>query len=423
MRVLITTDAFPPVCGGSGWSTYELVKGLRNRAHHVEIIKPSVERHNELTESFDGFTPAIFPYWSPPVPYVRNYFKNELLYKRLTRHFRQVIRESKIDIVHAQHRLTGPPSIAAANREGIPSVCTIRDYWPVCYWSDLIVTPDSEALCPSCTVSTMTRCVRPRAGALWPLAIPMIPYMRSNLARKRTALSRATAVIAVSSAIATDLKVRAPELGETEVQTIPNPVDVEGLRSTAALLPTPLDGSYGLFVGKLEINKGVSKLLKALERAQFDLPFVVIGDGSERDRLERAAKGTGRDIRFTGWLPRDQVLAWMRHATLLVFPSYGPESLSRVLLEACVFGLPVAAMDTGGTGDIILHEQTGLLSSTVGQLGVDIGRLRHDRNLRQRLGCAAQEHVDATFSSRVVMCEIESLYERICEESSQGLIG
>ena len=269
----------------------------------------------------------------------------------------------------------------------------------------------------------MTRCVRPRAGALWPLAIPMIPYMRSNLARKRTALSRATAVIAVSSAIATDLKVRAPELGETEVQTIPNPVDVEGLRSTAALLPTPLDGSYGLFVGKLEINKGVSKLLKALERAQFDLPFVVIGDGSERDRLERAAKGTGRDIRFTGWLPRDQVLAWMRHATLLVFPSYGPESLSRVLLEACVFGLPVAAMDTGGTGDIILHEQTGLLSSTVGQLGVDIGRLRHDRNLRQRLGCAAQEHVDATFSSRVVMCEIESLYERICEESSQGLIG
>ena len=204
----------------------------------------------------------------------------------------------KIDIVHAQHRLTGPPSIAAANREGIPSVCTIRDYWPVCYWSDLIVTPDSEALCPSCTVSTMPRCVRPRAGALWPLAIPMIPYMRSNLARKRTALSRATAVIAVSSAIATDLKVRAPELGETEVQTIPNPVDVEGLRSTAALLPTPLDGSYGLFVGKLEINKGVSKLLKALERAQFDLPFVVIGDGSERDRLERAAKGTGRDIRF-----------------------------------------------------------------------------------------------------------------------------
>ena len=23
MKVLIATDAFPPVCGGSGWSTYE----------------------------------------------------------------------------------------------------------------------------------------------------------------------------------------------------------------------------------------------------------------------------------------------------------------------------------------------------------------------------------------------------------------
>ena len=31
MRILIPTDAFPPVCGGSGWSTYELARGLRAR--------------------------------------------------------------------------------------------------------------------------------------------------------------------------------------------------------------------------------------------------------------------------------------------------------------------------------------------------------------------------------------------------------
>ena len=33
-------------------------------------------------------------------------------------------------------------------------------------------------------------------------------------------------------------------------------------------------------------------------------------------------------------MTRDEVWAWMRHATLLAFPSYGPESLSRVLIEA-----------------------------------------------------------------------------------------
>ena len=36
MRILIPTDAFPPVCGGSGWSTYELARGLRARGHDVD---------------------------------------------------------------------------------------------------------------------------------------------------------------------------------------------------------------------------------------------------------------------------------------------------------------------------------------------------------------------------------------------------
>ena len=38
--VLIATDAFPPVCGGSGWSTYELARGLRERGHEVTIVQP-----------------------------------------------------------------------------------------------------------------------------------------------------------------------------------------------------------------------------------------------------------------------------------------------------------------------------------------------------------------------------------------------
>ena len=37
----------------------------------------------------------------------------------------------------------------------------------------------------------------------------------------------------------------------------------------------------------------------------------------------------------------------MRHAALLAFPSHGPESLSRVLIEASALGLPIAAMEGG----------------------------------------------------------------------------
>ena len=74
-------------------------------------------------------------------------------------------------------------------------------------------------------------------------------------------------------------------------------------------------------------------------------------------------------------MPRDQVLGWMRYASALVFPSHGPESLSRVLLEAAALGVPIAAMDTGGTRDIVIHERTGLLSDSPGGLARDLARL------------------------------------------------
>src|SRR6185436_368242 len=107
------------------------------------------------------------------------------------------------------------------------------DYWPVCYWSDLLHTREGLELCPECTAGNMRVCIQPRGGALWPLALPMIPYMRSNLAAKRAGLALADAVIAVSRRIADDLLARAPELARTRVEIIPNPVNITALRASA----------------------------------------------------------------------------------------------------------------------------------------------------------------------------------------------
>ena len=101
--------------------------------------------------------------------------------------------------MHAQHVMTTVPSIRAGAAAGMPVVATVRDYWPVCYWSDLIYDPAQPSLCPACTVPMMTRCVRPRAGAASVAAWSLIPYMRANLRTKRRTLARAGAVIAVSS--------------------------------------------------------------------------------------------------------------------------------------------------------------------------------------------------------------------------------
>jgi len=420
VRLLIATDSFPPNCGGSGWSTYELVRGLRARGHTIDIVRPRPGAHTTGETEYDGFTVREIAAAAPAIPYLRNYLKNERLWTLVERDLALRLESARYDLVHAQHVLTSVPAIRAGQRHRVPVVATVRDYWPVCYWSDLIIDPGSDALCPACTASNMTRCIRPRGGAAWPLALPMIPYMRANLSRKRSGLAGASAVIAVSRAIAGDLAVRAPELAGTRLERIPNPVDIGAIRLAAEASTAPLSGRYVLYCGKLEINKGADLLVPVATAARLSCPLVIVGDGKLRGRIETDARAAGLDVRVAGWQPRPQALAWMRHAAALVFPSRGPESLSRVLLEAGALGVPMAAMDTGGTRDIIEHERTGLLSSTAEGLATDLSRLLGDPALASRLGAGAQVHVTSAFDAPAVVSKIEAVYQDVIASQRSG---
>jgi glycosyltransferase involved in cell wall biosynthesis len=424
VRVLIPTDAFPPVCGGSGWSTYELARGLRARGHDVAIVQPVPGQREGVTEAtYDGFTVRRFGAPAPNVPYVRNYYKSERLTRALTAYLLALLQSERHEIVHAQHVMTTMAAVEAGRRAGVPAVATVRDYWPVCYWSDLLYTKSGLDLCPACTVEQMRLCIRPRAGALWPLALPLIPYMRANLTAKRTGLSRASAVIAVSRRIAEDLRARAPELRDTRIDVIPNPVNVTALRAAAAPPALPADASatagprppapYALYLGKIAPNKGTSFLLDVVSRADLRWKLVVAGDGPDRAALTREAQASGRDVEFTGWVDKDAASRLLAGAGMLIFPSRGPESLSRVLIEASALGVPIAAMDTGGTRDIIEPGVTGLLSTSPDGLAEDVRRLASDADLRARLGGAAQRKVERDFDAPAVVARIDALYREL----------
>jgi glycosyltransferase involved in cell wall biosynthesis len=420
--MLIATDAFPPNCGGSGWSTWELARGLRARGHTLAIIQPRPGAAGHHVREYDGFTIDEFAAWAPAVPVLRTYFKNERLTPALADHLERIIRRDQIDLVHAQHVLTTPAAIAAAHTCGIPAVATVRDYWPVCYWATLLVDPEASDLCPACSAAGMQRCLRPRAGLGAPIAYAAIPYMRRNLATKRSALAQADAIVAVSTTIAQDLRARAPELAATRIEQIPNPFDLSAIRTVATAQRRPLAGPYAVYVGKLETNKGADLLPRIARLAALEMPLVAVGDGALRATIERDAARSAVDIRCTGWLSREAVLGWLRSATLLVFPSRGPESLSRVLVEAAALGVPVAAIDTGGTRDIVHHGVTGLLSSDEDGCARDVARLVSDSELAGRLGAAARAHADAQFDATAVVNRVERLYGELVGQRAQDRV-
>jgi len=175
----------------------------------------------------------------------------------------------------------------------------------------------------------------------------------SNLiARPLTArcYAKADAVIAISRGLAGHL-VRAAGVKQERVFTIPNPVDVARIQ---ALAREPLDHPWFargappvvLGVGKLEPQKDYPTLLRAFARLRAGGPLrlAILGDGSQRDRLEVLA----RDLAISGdvLLPGFQInpFAWLARAAVFVLSSAW-EGASNALLEALACGCPSVSTD------------------------------------------------------------------------------
>jgi glycosyltransferase involved in cell wall biosynthesis len=140
------------------------------------------------------------------------------------------------------------------------------------------------------------------------------------------------------------------ELGivEERLAVLPNPVDVEAIRTTAEKTPGPWTGPgpHLLAVGRLSREKGFDLLLQALSTVRERFPhadLVIAGSGSEEAALKAQCRELGIEatVRFAGYV--DCPAAYFPGATLYVLSSRH-EGLPNALLEAAAGGLPIVAL-------------------------------------------------------------------------------
>ncbi|MBT3224845.1 MAG: glycosyltransferase [Deltaproteobacteria bacterium] len=98
---------------------------------------------------------------------------------------------------------------------------------------------------------------------------------------------------------------------------------------------------YYLSFGAITPYKNIDLLIETFN--QLDRKLIVIGNGSEKTRLEQSAKG---NIEFKGALPMSDVIQYIRNARALLFP--GEEDFGMVPLEVMSQGVPVIAYRKGG---------------------------------------------------------------------------
>jgi glycosyltransferase involved in cell wall biosynthesis len=218
------------------------------------------------------------------------------------------------------------------------------------------------------------------------------------------------ALVAVSDATRADL-VRQGYPAERLV-TIHN-----GIAPAQEVVPVRLaDGPTVLEVARLAEVKGQHVLISALTR--LEATGVLAGrdleqGGRYEDELRTEAErlGIAARIVFAGY--RDDVPALLAGCDVFCLPSF-IEGLPLVVLEAMAQAKPVVATPVGGTAELVVHGETGLLvpPGDAGALADALTALLGDPERAARMGEAGRERVLREFSAAAMAERVLGLYER-----------
>ncbi|MCC5634372.1 glycosyltransferase family 4 protein [Nostoc sp. CHAB 5844] len=158
-------------------------------------------------------------------------------------------------------------------------------------------------------------------------------------------------------------------------------------------------------VGRLLHWKGFHLGLLAFAKANLpNSDYWVVGDGTERKRLETLTQelGINKQVKFWGSLSRDETFNKIRNSYALVHPSLH-DSGGLVCLEAMSASLPVICLDLGGPALQVTEEtgfkiQANTLEEVINNIAQAMMCLAKDPKLRLDMGQAGQNRVRDVFN-------------------------
>lgn len=187
---------------------------------------------------------------------------------------------------------------------------------------------------------------------------------------------------------------------------------------TAATPPPENAPPYFLFVGRLEVIKGLQDVIPIWGD---DMPaeLWIAGDGDYAPELKRLAAGKAK-VKFLGRLPMDELPGLYAGAVAALTPSRCYEVFPMVVLEAFREATPIIARALGPYPEIVDSTGGGLLFSDEASLRESLTRMATDGAFRDQAGAAGRAAFDARWSEDVVLAQYFETIAEIAEAKGQG---
>ena len=241
---------------------------------------------------------------------------------------------------------------------------------------------------------------------------------------ERTALASASAVVAVSDGMRSDVLSVYPEIPAERVVVIRNGIDTLEYApdlGTDVLEKHGVDPSrpYVIFVGRITRQKGVPVLLRAAAALDPSAQLVLCAGAADTQELGAEVSALVAELQAarTGvlWihemLPKPEIIQLLTHARVFACPSVY-EPLGIVNLEAMACATAVVASRVGGIPEVVDADVTGLLvpPDDPAALAGALNRLLRDPDRAEAMGRAGRERAVTEFSWETVAAQTAALY-------------
>jgi glycosyltransferase involved in cell wall biosynthesis len=324
--------------------------------------------------------------------------------RRVFREFQELLERERPDLVHFHNTfpLLSPAVYSAARKHRIPVVQTLHNFRLLCV-NGLFLR--GGRICEDCLGRKLP----------WP-GVAHACYRGSRQASAVTA-----AMLTIHRARGTwtsgvDTYIAVSEFARAKFVAGGLPADRLVVKPNFLVSDPGMgahSGGYALYVGRLSPEKGLEALVRLWGDVAPGFRLRIIGSGP----LAALANDSPANIEWLGWQSHEQVLAAMKDATFLVFPTRCYEGFPMVLLEAMATGLPVIATALGSVPELIHQRENGLL--------VPAGRDEHWREAVRwalshsapmaEMGCRGRREFEHKYTPEAGYRLLSDVYERTLE--------
>jgi glycosyltransferase involved in cell wall biosynthesis len=404
MKLLVLTQYYPPEVGAPQTRLSAMARALLDLGHRVEVLTgmpnypvgrifPGYRGKAMMREILDGVSVRrswLFPAMGAGVGRLASYASFSAT------SVLGLVGAAKPSVVFVESPpLTlVVPAAGAARAWSVPLIVNVADLWPA--------TPVELGLMSDGRTVALARRLES-----W-------------------AYRRADVVTAVTQGIGQELRERGVDSDRSAF--LPNGVDTDRfgphLKSEDRVAAAGLDPTkpLALYVGTIGYVHGLDVVLDAAEdlRRRAGVQIAFVGDGSERERLERSARDRGLDaVRFLGPMPPEAVAPVLASATVALSCLRDLPMMRYVrpskLLPAMASGVPVVYSGRGEGAEMVTSAEAGVVTDPGDGVALAdaIEALAHDRERAARLGANGRSYVERHLTwERLVSDWLEQLRVR-----------